>query len=240
METKKMNHEIVKIAETLENLKTVSITTGRNGYPNLNGDIAVYGFETWEQCKAFSEKHRMPIRLFRKKQGWGFVEDKGDKFDPLSIDDYLNDMGDGVEALNSTFGLDEEEYEPENYKEIIDEGKKLNPGECIVIIDGEYDHTKKTELMEYEADSTIFYVGVLVPYQTFDIVFLDENEDIEDAHCISESFEECKKILDDKEVLKSLIANDFELSDEVTKMALQCTDSGELFEIMDIPNFFTH
>lgn len=92
---KKLIAEWGKVANvSTEFLQIGAITTGVNGYPKGDDDKFIYGFDNFEELESFAKFHKIEICLFKKRAGWHFWENLGEKYGPLTVYDYMQSEGD--------------------------------------------------------------------------------------------------------------------------------------------------
>lgn len=89
-----------------EFLQIGAITTGMNGYPKGDDDKFIYGFDDFEELKSFAKFHKIPICLFKKREGWHFWKNLGEKYEPLTLHDYMQDQGDDCYQIDLDFDND--------------------------------------------------------------------------------------------------------------------------------------
>ena len=171
----------IDLAATEQGLQVIEITYGMNGYPSRIGDVGIIGFDNFEQAEKFAKDNGGEPHYFQTKNGWHFWEAKGWANKPYSIDDYLNDLGDGYmiaesvaeraermkEALNDL--IDEWEGGFNRINEYISEQEELqakieaaDEDESVITYLGAYHSTCKDVLMNYHEDCTSVAIGVLI------------------------------------------------------------------------------
>lgn len=92
---KKLVAEWGKVANvSTEFLQIGAITTGMNGYPKGDDDKFIYGFDNFDELESFAKYHKIEICLFKKRAGWNFWENLGEKHEPLTVYDYMQSEGD--------------------------------------------------------------------------------------------------------------------------------------------------
>ena len=155
------------------------ITNNLNGYPpsELLGKV-VFGFENFEEAKAFAVKgdKEYEIHLFERRDGQHFWYDRGQVFEPLTVEDYMKDLGDNYSVTtfedlkeflkNDLENLDENEIVDtlEHYKEMFKALAEMEDASQTFIMgsDNYYDVIENV-MMSYHHDVTTFQIGVLIP-----------------------------------------------------------------------------
>lgn len=108
------------IVEDHDDLTSVEITSGINGYPrNLHG--AVVGFYSYEQAAQIAELYGVEVVSLRRRDGWHFYESQGAVYNNYDMMDvYENDGNYSIYTDSSEFvetidmvmsDTDEEDYE---------------------------------------------------------------------------------------------------------------------------------
>jgi hypothetical protein len=185
----KNQDEVITIARDAD-LRVIEITTGSNGYPQGLGDYGVIDFDSYETAKEFAKEHKCEVVLFHQKNGWHLWENRGNRYEPLSADDYLRDLGDNyssamtIQDENNYFAekladlsqnfdgnLDNIKEAIKEYEKLISEIETADEDEVVITSGGRYIETIKEKMMAYSEDCDIWEIGVLVPTE------LDDNND---------------------------------------------------------------
>lgn len=95
-------------------MKTISITSGHNGYPT-NVREAVADFDNFIEAEAFAKQNGGELRIYRQRNGWRYWEDYGRAFEAFEVS--AADLWPG--------GAELEDITPEQAGEYIREGKRL-------------------------------------------------------------------------------------------------------------------
>jgi hypothetical protein len=160
-----------------EGLKWIQINSDSNDYPKGLGSYGAIGFDDYKQAEKFAEENGGDIVLFQTKGGHTFWRNKGNKYEPLTSDDFLNDCNDDVYEVYTKGHLEafeerikkavaEELFEEieEAYKNLVDFKEVLEnkQDDEIVYYDGNSNsfNTCKIEMMSYSQDVYTYAVGV--------------------------------------------------------------------------------
>ena len=178
MKTSQSNQESVLDAAELEQLTTIEITHGTNGYPKRLGEKGVIGFDNYKQARTFANEHGCDIVCFKKRDGWHFWENLGTRYEALTASDYVNDLGDNymtesfdagyfhdeLSTLSSDSYPDFEDIENfiKNQKELYEATQNLESDEEIITTGGSVYEIVKREMMAYNEDVWHYAVGVIV------------------------------------------------------------------------------
>jgi hypothetical protein len=164
-----------EILEAAGDFSTIEITHGINGYPQGLGDIGVVGFDNFEEAEDFARLWELETHLFKKRDGWQLWEDAGRKFESLTYQDYLKDLGDNYsESTTEDYSIDtlkeriSEDLEEAagiiaNAIELRDEVACCPDDEVVLVNCGKYFETVSRQLMSYHEDVWTYTVGVLIP-----------------------------------------------------------------------------
>jgi hypothetical protein len=85
------------------NLKCGHVTGGSNGYPTPYLGAFIHGFDTYEQAENFVVNKGGRMVLCKQKNGWDVWEKHSNRVSPLCASDYLDDLGDDVEIVDSEY-----------------------------------------------------------------------------------------------------------------------------------------
>jgi hypothetical protein len=144
----------------INELTQIDITSGSNGYPD-NIRIGYIGFDSFEEAEQFAKETKSRVRCFHKRDGWTLYECKGDQFGPLTVDDYLKDLGDNY------YPVDEESVcelltEEKSKFTILEKLQKASEDQTVICHYGRYYDTVDNELMSYHKDTHTYVIGVEV------------------------------------------------------------------------------
>lgn len=140
--------ELYELVEE-NNLKVVETTEGVNGYPN-NLNIAITGFDTYEEAKAFADEHNMEVVGLQKNDGWDLWEkskygsnpidatafqsdDAKMFFDEDDLNDEINRWAENAEDMP----LDDKMKAIRQFQAVYDELRYISNGEFVVLENGE-------------------------------------------------------------------------------------------------------
>jgi len=169
-----------KIEKTLENnLKIVEITHAYNDYPKNLGDLAVIGFDNYDEAYEYANKYSGEISLLKTRDGWHFWHNLGYRGNPLTCNDYLNDLGDDYSLMNrkdainifklrmteaiNAFDGDFKDLDDiyKNYEETFEHIYCLNDDENVICYLETYYETVKDTMMSYHEDVYTYTIGVV-------------------------------------------------------------------------------
>lgn len=153
-------------------LITGTTTEGMNGYPQ-NLKEFVYGFETFKEAEQYATEHKKNVCLFKIRDGHNFYKNLGETIEPLTIYDYLSDLGDDYssfdfeyektalsEKLEEIDDVDEVRTLIQNFSELLEKQEDLNDGEMIILHLNQYYETCNEVLMSYSEDVYSYVIGV--------------------------------------------------------------------------------
>lgn len=180
----------------ISGLRLVEITHGVNGYPKDLGDQVIIGWDSFEQLQKFAESVNMnsmnDIHLVKQRDGWHFWEDLGYKAGPLTVDDYLRDLGDDYrktdyddardtfnswasDCLNDSDSieviLDNVTALTNQFHEIVTEISHTKEYQVVILYQGKYYDTADREMMSYKEDVWTYAIGLFLPKE------MDEDEE---------------------------------------------------------------
>lgn len=163
-------------------LDYVSTTDQANGYPS-NIQIAITGFETYEEAEKFAAENDLKLIQIEKKDGWQLWHRRGAAYGPISVsaDDYGADYlgifpcdefeffenevkGDLVQLLEdgAIKSLDDlQEYMQKKFK-IQDEVILLEDGDFALMNSGNYIETVKSTTMRCHIDATTTEIAAIL------------------------------------------------------------------------------
>lgn len=158
-----------KIAE----LTQIEITSGMNGYPeNLrNGYI---GFDSIKEAEQFASDTNGTVALLHKRDGWHFYKSKGNAFKPLTVFDYIEDLGDNyysvdVNSIRELIAGNVQEVDDDkllsflkDQVEILEELDKATYDQTVICGYGKFYETVLNEMMSYHEDVHSYVIGVEV------------------------------------------------------------------------------
>ena len=154
-------------------LKCGHVTGGSNGYPTPYLGAFIHGFDTYEQAQDFIKQYGGYTALCKQKNGWDVWEKHSNRVSALMAEDYLTDLGDDVEIVDSEYlfyqlnelqesGLDNDLVAAElrmlakHFETLY---KCEGNDKTFYLYNGTYD-TIDNEIMSYHEDVTTWTVGV--------------------------------------------------------------------------------
>lgn len=158
-------------------LDIIQLNTDGNDYPRGLGDYAAIGFDTYEDAEAFAEEIGSDVCLFQTRDGHTFWRNNGRKYEALTADDYLNDLGDNFHAwtpdmldsdadvvrdLVADDELEKAAKKIADLQKLRDEYDEAEADEIIICGEGRYMETVKATMMKYYEDVHTYAVGVLI------------------------------------------------------------------------------
>lgn len=152
------------LAEQL-GLDIVSVTEASNGYPQ-NVQLALIGFDNFEQAEEVARAHDLSIVSIYKRDGWNLwadqgaacgpielsAEDYGDDYTSLNKEELANDLRgtiDGIEELDDIFTI------VDFYKKIKEELDDISEDEQVIarMYDADSIEVIKKEVMSWHDDA---------------------------------------------------------------------------------------
>lgn len=164
-------NEIIKLEQL--GYESRPITYSRTDYPKGLGDMMITGFDTFEEATKLAEENDLEVHLFQTRDGWTFWHDKGKCYTPLTIDDYVSDLGDNAGLVENDLGMfDDIIKHSDSYEEIEDlKAAKLElqeelnavPSDHTLIWNGHSDNREviANEMMSYHSDVYTYSIGLL-------------------------------------------------------------------------------
>lgn len=161
-------------------LKQITTTTELSGYPAGLRNNHLHGFETFEQAEKFVAEFGGTICLYEKRDGQSLWYNRGRKYEPLTCDDYVKDLGDDYAICGNA----EEEYESwcdlaseyirdgqidqaikflQDCNELKNEIEACEEGRSVIRSGNQYVETVDNEMMSYHEDATTYVIGVELP-----------------------------------------------------------------------------
>lgn len=169
----KTNEEILDLAVSI-GLQVVETCDNGSGYPS-GIQKAIIGFDLYAQAEKFIEhENNCEICLFKIWDGHHFYQNLGRKYEPLSYNDYLNDLGGDyrlfdfdIEFEGAIEGLKERGASFEDYAEMIERFGKWQKeiettDDCVFIYNGYSIEECPLEMMSYREDVYSYVIGVAI------------------------------------------------------------------------------
>ena len=157
------------------NLETIMITEGMNGYPQ-NLKPALIGFETFEDAEEFATENGMKTWIFHKRDGWqlwerrttayeSFIvtsEDYGDDYNMFKTDDLDGYFENEVKPCLGNFdNIEDLKNFLDNQQEIMDKLESCDENEVVITHCGKWYDTVKTNIMRLSNDTHNYVIGVM-------------------------------------------------------------------------------
>ena len=136
------------------NLDTVTITSGRNGYPSALRDAVV--FNTQDEAESFAREIGGDVVLLQRRDGWQYYEELGTVIPPY-------EFGRDFTADDMKYGADQFTYTVRN---VDDYRQALEEENDLIREITEEDH--EPELIEEDAD----IVKILENFEEGDVMFV--------------------------------------------------------------------
>lgn len=159
-----------KEATDKEGLKLIQINTEGNDYPRGLGSYGAIGFDTYEDAEKFAEENGGEVYIFETRAGHTFWRAKGNKYEALTAQDYINDCNDNVNVVCI-------ESETEHFWEAVKETQENEDFESLLkIID------KQKEAIDFfenlPEDETPIYDGNCDSYESVPNTMMHYSEDV--------------------------------------------------------------
>ena len=176
-----MKTQLVEKKAAELNLNTAHITQGMNNYPvNTDDEIGVIGFDNFAEAEALKNEFEQQgldaeICLLKRRDGWHFWKNMGRKYKPLTVQDYINDLGDDyfIYCPENDFDILKQKIQDvtdvesiielvENYTKAKNEYDSLEEDEVLIMCQNiPYEQCKK-EMMSYYEDVWTWSIAVVV------------------------------------------------------------------------------
>lgn len=152
----------------------VEVTEGMNGYPQ-NLQAALVGFASFEEAEKFAKENDFRVVRLHKRAGWSLWECQGRAFEPMNPDaswygELYSDYGSMTEdeffdefITEDISGIGNMECLKEFVKgmdELWNRFQELQPGERIVLREGDYYDTIGSDLMKWSEDTHTYIIAV--------------------------------------------------------------------------------